>query len=207
MSKFTLCLSVASVFAACALTGCETGDRGGRIDPYSTTSADLNSSGAPVAVLLEFCDKSAMRMAQEISDIPDIKNSPTRVVLELAPISNKTTSSTTDFEQVRARLRSQMINSKVITNNMKIVEQLGRMDAEFAGTQRPAAPNLLQEPGAGGGPAAPATYDPKIVYMLQGDFFETNRGGRRQYLLEFKLTNLGSREIVWSHSFDSAIAN
>ena len=56
---------------------------------------------------------------------------------------------------------------------------------------------------SGGGTAQ---YDPKITYVLQGDFFESDRGERRQYYFEFKLTNLATREIVFNKHFDLAQA-
>jgi len=191
----------ASVFA---LGACEStkGSSGGRIDPYATTESDRRSGKASIPSLMEFSDQTAEALAQEISDIDEIQGLKEKVVLELGSILNKSNTPTSDFEQIRSRVRGKIFASKFLRKQFFIVESKARMDeekqrVEGTGGQR----DLLQE---GRGTAGTNTYNPNIVYLLQGDFFESNRGDRRQYYFEFKLTNLQTRQIVFMKSFDLA---
>jgi hypothetical protein len=181
------------------------GSTGGRIDSYRTTDSDRNSSSASIPALLEYSDTVSQALAQEITSIPDIENAPTRCVLELGSIANKTSTPTGDFEQIRARIRGQIFQSKLIKGRFMIVEARDRMDSELNRVNGDSGQKDLLNEGTGGS-AGTAKYDPKITYVLQGDFFESNRGDRRQYYFEFKLTNLATREIVFNKSFDLAQA-
>lgn len=186
-----------------ALLGCETapaaiGGSGGRIDPYQTTKADRRSNRASIPALLEFCDQVAEDLAVQLADIPEIADAQYRQVLELGSIDNKTRTPTTDFMQIQRRLRSKLLKSRLIRDNFKIVESRRRMDRELSRVQGQDE-DLLQEHTS---PQGTATYDAGSTYVLQGDFYESIRGDRRQYYLNFKLTNLGSREIVFDSDFD-----
>ena len=183
----------------CALTmsaaalGCSKpiGDTGGRIDPYRTTHSDEHSSRASIPALLEFGDRTSESLAQQISDIDAVRNASGKLVLELGSIDNHTSTPTSDFEQLRNRIRGQLFESRLLRDRFLFVEGRQRMEAE-------------QERVSGDNSAGVAKYDPAITYVLQGDFFESNRGDRRQYYMEFKLTNLASREIVFQETFDLA---
>ncbi|MCC7407550.1 MAG: hypothetical protein IT442_05735 [Phycisphaeraceae bacterium] len=193
-------LSMLALSVMLLAVGCTPkGSTGGRIDPYRTTAADAASKQASIPALLEFSDQTAGRLAYDLSEIPEIKQAPTRVVLELGDISNKTRTSTGDYELIQHRLRANLMQSKLIRDHFKIVEGRARMDRELNRVAGPGAGDILQEEGSAG---QTATYDPAITYVLQGDFFEADRGGRRQYFFEFKLTNLKSRDIVFSSSYD-----
>jgi hypothetical protein len=191
--------ALALVLAALPLLGCEnSGDTGGRIDPYRTTSADRASNRASIPAMLEFGDNVSAQLAQQISDIDEIHNAPTKVVLELGSIENHTATPTSDFEQLRNRIRGQLYQSKLIRRHFLIVEGRQRMQAEQDRIVGPGSADTSQPADHGG----VASYDPRTTYVLQGDFFEMNRIDRRQYYFEFKLTNLVTREIVFDEHFD-----
>ncbi len=181
--------AVATVLVAC---GPPKGDPGGRIDPYATTGSDRASSKASIPAMLEFSDRVVASLTQQISAIPEIEGLPTRAVLELGTIENHTRMPTRDFEQLRQRLRGQIFQSSLLRDRFLIVEPRQRMQREH---------DRLVGAGAEGGPAR---YDPAITYVLQGDFYESNRIDRRQYYFEFKLTNVESRQIVFLDQFDLA---
>ncbi len=194
---WTLALAAAMLIGACAS---DPGPRGGRIDSYEETSADRRSDRASIQAMLEFCDITAERLALEIADLARIAEAEHRLLLELGTIDNQTrTTPTSDFEQIQRRLRSRLINSDVMRNHFVIVEDLDRVGREL---DRVGAGDgdLLQEGRATGG----TRYNPEDTYTLTGDFYEQVRGGRRQYWFEFRLTHLGSREIVLSSDFDLA---
>lgn len=196
---------------ACAglmAVGCESvprGESGGRIDPYRSTPSDRASGKASIPALLEFSDAVAAALAQDLADIDEIQAGSTKAVLELGSIANKTQTPTSDFEQIQARVRGQIFQSKLIRKHFILVEGRGRMNTELDRVNGGGGGgDLLQEGTAGGGTAR---YDPRSTYVLQGDFFESNRGARRQYYFEFKLTNLASRVIVFQKSFDLGQSN
>lgn len=192
-----LCGLIATVMAGVA--GCQApapaGSTGGRIDPYRTTAADEYSYGASMPALLEFCDRTAQALARDLTTIPDIRDAKTRVIVELGSIRNQTRTPTSNYEQIQARLRSQIFQSSLIRQYIVLTEDPGRMDRE------------LERLGATGTSGETARYEAGATYVLQGDFFESGRDNVRRYFFEFKLVNLASREIVFDHSYDLAQAS
>ena len=185
------CLIATLMFSmfSLVLTGCE--KTGSRIDPYESTKSDLNSKQASIPALLEFSDLTAQRLAQDITSIPQVRDSSERLVLELGSIENRTRTATTDFELIQRRLRSQLMRSDVVRRNFMIVEGRQRMDSEL---QRV----------AGVTDSTTARYNPADTFVLQGDFFEARRGDRSQFFFNFKLTNLATRELVFDSDYDLA---
>jgi hypothetical protein len=166
------------------------GRTGGRIDPYRSTPADVHSSGASLPALLEFCDQAAAALARDLTAIPAIRDASSKSIVELGSIRNQTRTPTSNFEQMQARLRSQLFSSDIIRSHIVLTEDPARMDRE------------LERLGATGTGGSTARYPAQATYVLQGDFFESGRDNRRQYFFEFKLVNLATREIVFSHAYD-----
>ena len=179
-----------------ALCGCQTppppvGDRGGRMSPYNTTRQDRISTDANAPDLFSFGDTVAESLALEISQIPAINESPTRVVIEFGTINNRTRTPTGDFELIQRRLRNTLQRSRHLRKYAIFVESRQRMERETRNV-------MGHVPGQEG----PAQYDPSITYVLQGDFHEIRRGESRRYYFDFQLTNLASRVTVFSDSFE-----
>ncbi|MCB1281936.1 MAG: hypothetical protein KDB18_10475 [Salinibacterium sp.] len=195
---------VATIVGAGMLAGCQStapnrsvGESGGRINPYSTTAADRASGQASAPALWEFSDQVAESLAQRIAGIPEIAQSPDRVVVELGNLSNGTDTPTQDFELIQRRLRSKLLTSDVVANRVRFVESIDDMDAEYRRVQ--ATNNNGMNP-------LTDRYDPRSIYVLRGDFLESSRRGgeTRRYFFEFRLTNLQTRTIVFNDSFDLA---
>lgn len=205
-------LTIAFVGVSLAvLAACETprGSTGGRIDPYRSTAADENSGQANIPALLEFSDGVVDKLAQEISEIDSIRSAPTKSVLEMGTLLNQTQTPTGDFELLRTRVQSRIFDSKLIRRSFVFVENRSRMNQEAVRIDGDtSAGDILQEGKGGVQPSA--KYDPKITYVLQGDFYEAIRSAagveRRQFFLRFKLVNLYSREIVFQKDYDLAQA-
>ena len=199
MSREYVVVLVSLVAALAVSVGCESvprGESGGRINEREVTRSDEQSPKASMADLYEFCDEVAMSLAQELVDLPEVRDAPERVVLELGDIENRTRrTSTGDFEMIQRRLRSQLHGSKLIRGRFRIVEDPHRMDREKMRVSG-------WEPGDE--PAKTDRYDPAGTYMLQGTFYEAVRDRVRRYYFEFSLVNLASREIVFQESYDSA---
>lgn len=185
------------------LGGCQSsapqGSTGGRIDPYATTEADRRSRAASMPTLLEFGDQAAQNLIRDLPDVQEIQALPTKAVLELGDIANNTRTPSNNFEMIQRRLRGQLLQSRMIKDNFIVVESGRRMDLELTRVTGPPADDLLQEGGGGGGTAQ---YDPNITFLLMGDFYEAGRGDTRRYWCEFKLVNLGSRQIVENFNYE-----
>ncbi len=200
-SNFSPLSSGALLALLLALTGCNnvnTGNTGGRVDPYRTTGADQASDKANIPSMLEFSDTVAEKLAMDITSLPAVKEAKTRLILELGMLSNKTvTTPTSDFEMIQQRLRNKLINSKLITDHFKIVASRSQINAELD--------RINGTPGAPGTDAA--KYDPQISYVLSGDFYEANRGNgaKRHYYFQFQIIHLGTRDIIYSKDLDVAL--
>lgn len=180
-------MGLALSIAACDTTG-PRGSSGGRIDPYATTQSDRKSPFASAATLLEFTDRTAAALAQDIAEL-ELNTQDGKPVLEMGMIVNRTGTPSVDFEMMQRRLRSQLINSPLIRERFIIVESRQRLDQELDRvTDQPAGTT--------------DRYEPQRIYLLSGDFYESTRYDTRRYLLEFTLTHLQSRQTLFSESYD-----
>lgn len=203
MNRFSLSGLGAALLAVglFASPGCSPskGDSGGRIDPYETTTYDRRSPKASLPSLLEFGDKAAQQLAADLIDIDQIQGRKSRAVLELGTIVNKTKTPTQDFEQLQLRLRNALRKSKLIRDQFLVVESGARADVEKRRTTGDGPTDLLQE---GAGATGTNRYNAEDTFVLQGDFYESKRGNRSQFYLAFQLTNVQTREIVFTHDYD-----
>ena len=183
---------------AFVLTGCKSGSTGGRIDPYSTKKGENKGGKVSMPALLQFSDETGEQLVYDLTSIPEIRDAPTQVVLELGNILNKTRSATIDYEIVQRKLRGKIQNSGLAREYFLIVENRQRMDLEKNRISGTTQPDLLQE---GTGNTGTAKYDPNITYVLQGSFLESVRNGVSRYYFEFSLTNLGSRQRVFGKDY------
>ncbi|GIK19559.1 MAG: hypothetical protein AMXMBFR77_18150 [Phycisphaerales bacterium] len=201
LTRGTAVLTCASLLAV-SIGACEsspprreTGDSGGRINPYATTPADRSSSAANAASLWEFSDQVADALAARIAQIPEIRDAPYKVVIELGDIENMTNTPRQDFELIQRRLRGRLLTSDTVTAKARFVEGARTMDREK---------DRVQAGGGAGGMTD--RYDERLTYVLRGSFYESTRGGGQvsRYYFEFNLVNLQSRDIVFNESFDLA---
>lgn len=186
----------ATVLAAtlvAGVAGCDStprGESGGRVDPYRSTEADLESEKISMPSLLEATDVASERLAADIADVA--RDFPAKKVLELGPVDNQTDTPTSDFNLAVRRLASNLRKSPLIKEQLMFVERRGRVerDIETIGIETDA-------PGD-----APAGYNTRDTLILYGDFMEANRGHRRYYFYEFKLVDPATREVIWDKPFD-----
>ena len=164
-----------------------------------TAEQDRRSRLANAPDLFSFGDQVAADLALQISESPEIRDSPTRVVIEFGTLSNQTATPTSDFELIQRRLRNALQQSRHLQKYAMFVETRQRMEREHRNIRGAEEPDLLQE---GSTSAAPARYDPNITFVLQGDFYEMRRGGARRYYFDFQLTNLASRATVFADTFE-----
>lgn len=187
--------AAAGVFAGCTAYG-PPGDRGGNVDVYNRTPTDARAPEADTVNLMEFSDRVGEALAARIASIDEIRNSPTKVVIELASIKNDSpTTPTSDFALIQRRVFAKLVNSDSVRRYADIVERKSRVDEDIAMTR-------------GGGPVDPADvsdiYATRDTYLLNGTFGEIVRGTRQHsYYFEMTLTNAKRRTIVFTEQMDS----
>jgi len=182
---------------AIPLAGCHhppQGRRAGRIDPYQTTHAEAASQKVLPVALTEFSDQVAQRVAQDLAEIPEIRDAKGRVTVLLGDINNKTRIvSSAEFDLVRRRLRNSLLNSPYVKDRIRFVERRIRM-SRIAERERVASEGF---------DTGPADYDPNTTFALNGDFYRITRDRTNQYYMEFQLVHFATNEIVFSDRYDS----
>ncbi len=188
-------LGLMGVLAASGCNQGPRGDTGGTIDPYNRTRVDANSPEADVVTLLEFSDQVGQELAVQLGRIGEIRNAPSKALIELGSIQNKTRTPSGDFAAIQRRVFLTLVNSDFAQNVADVVEDVDRMDADAARVA-PSAPVDAQ-----GKPThQTARYPAEQTYFLQGTFSELSRGGGRNstFVFDFTLTNAASRKIVFA---------
>ena len=192
--KPSVVLPVLAAFPLVVL-GCRS-EPGGRIDLSQTTYAERKSGLVLPETLIEFSDQVPQRLIRDLEGIPEISGLDQRATILVGDINNKTDAvSTSEFEMVASRLRSNLINSDIARSEMRFVERRARMsrlaEREQVGTSEV--------------PSGPANYDPRSTFTLNGDFYRVGRSGENdmnQYYMEFQLVNFATNEIVFSDRYD-----
>ena len=191
-------LGLLTILCVAGCNNAPRGDEAGRISPNESTKLDQRSPEANAVYLQELANEVAQRMASGIATISDITGSPTKVAIELGRIDNRTRTPSSDFEIVRRRVFIAMQQSDYINRFCTVYESPEAMDAEYARLAPQGAPDRLDEGRGGGG--GTQRNRPDLVYVLNGWFGETVRGGGLQsdYYFELTLTNLATRKRVFA---------
>jgi len=195
-TPFVLGLAGALALSACAHA--PRGSSGGRLSP--STEHGETASQVNVVDFQELADAFTSQLAQDIAALPDIQAAGnTRKVMEIGAFTNKTSTSSNDFEQFMSMVRSRIQQSSLLRQHLMIVSSRSRNQANLNRTQGQAGPDLLDE-GAGGPEAV--KYRPEDTYMLGGTFSEIRRGGVWNYFLQVELSNLATREIIYQETLE-----
>lgn len=182
-----------------AVAACNTAPRGntrGTIDPYRNTPADESDRAVNTASLLEFCDQASDAIAMRIAAV--CRPFETKVLIEMGDLENQTDTPTSDFELIRRRMSSRLINSDIVREYAQInaaPERLSRQYDRYAPRQSTDGARAYEGVNK---------YDPSKTFLLEGYFGEMTRGRGRQsvYFFQMTLTNLQTREVVFSEPFD-----
>lgn len=193
-------LVAASLFA---LAGCSPpkGQNNYRVEATDTTRAERNSPQVTVTELTEFSDQVVAQLTEDLKTVPEL-NQGFRATIVFGDMVNKTgIVSTTDFEAFRSRIRQKLLQSRMVLQNVRFVEDRAKLEAlqnrEFGGGTR----DVLQEGNRSGqGRQLNADY----TFFLNGEFYRVNRDGRTEqsnyYGLSFNLMRANDGEVIWSNS-------
>jgi hypothetical protein len=195
--KPALTLPLLALLAA-MLPACDSPPRGessGRVGLNTTTRAETSSTAILPTSLVEASDKITQALAADIARIAEEEGKGYRVTIIVGNIENKTQGqvATQDFEFVRDRIRSNLLSSKMVRDNVAF-------RAERAGVEEVNRREL--------GPAAAANNGaidaPNVQYTLQlsGTMYGILRGSTNQYYIEFKLIRASDGLIVFSNNYE-----
>lgn len=177
------------------LAACDAPPRGkssGRIGISETTWSEEHSERVLPVGLVEFSDQAAQQLAQDLARIRADGEIPDRVTILFGDLENKTQIVSSDeFELVRARMRSSLLQSSHVRGWVKWVEGRARMQY-LRSRELDTASGFTPEP----------VQDFDTTYALNGSFYRINRGDTNQYGFEFQLTRFATNEIVWSSWYE-----
>lgn len=186
-----------------ALTGCSSPPRGQdnyRVEATDTTRAERNSPQVTVTELTEFSDQVVAQLTEDLKTVPEL-NQGYRATIVYGDMVNKTgIVSTTDFEAFRSRIRQKLLQSRMVLQNVRFVEDRAKLEAlqnrEFGGSR-----DVLQE-GSRSGQGRQLNAD--YTFFLNGEFYRVNRDGRTEqsnyYGLSFNLMRANDGEVIWTNS-------
>ncbi|MFN0012232.1 MAG: hypothetical protein ACKVS8_11385 [Phycisphaerales bacterium] len=196
--RHTIRLSLLGLALCAGCNNAPQGNTGGVIDPRRRTTADTFDPAADSATLLEFADVVGQELGSQIARIPDIRSSPTQVVIELGGLQNNTNTPSNDFAAVQRRVFLTLVNSDLARESARIVEQRDRMVRDAASVMPAPGDTLASQPA--GSQGTMKDYPLDLTYFLQGTFSELSRGSGVQstYVFDFTLTNASSRQIVYA---------
>lgn len=184
------------------LIGCETaprGDSGGRVSVGSTTPGEASSGLMRTADLAEASDTVATGLAQDVDQMVVEDFGGQRVTIVFGDIMNKTSRmETTDFEFVRDRIKSKLMDSRLVRDNAKFVENRGRRESL---RQRELGQTGDTKIGHTSDLPQPAVNEDYFLF-LNGNMYSVDRPDTRLYYMKFELMRSNTGETVFSRDYE-----
>ncbi len=175
------------------------GDSGGRVSVGSTTPGEASSGLMRTSDLVEASDDVALALAQDVDHMVDQDFAGQRVTVVLGDIANKTSKmSTTDFEFVRDRVKSKLMDSRVVRDNARFVENRARRESL---RQRELGQTGDQKVGHTSDLPQPAVNEDYFLF-LNGNMYSVDRPDTRLYYLKFELMRSSTGETVFSKDYE-----
>jgi len=176
-------------------SGCSAPPRGeptGRADVYDTTPAERADRQILPSALAENSDQVAEQLAADLSNIPDMQQY--RCTVVFGDLENKTgIVPTSDFEAFRQRTRQKLMQSGLVNNNIRFIENRAR----FESLQN------KENIGSGGTDSdlAKAVRNPEYTYFLNGNMYRVSRGSSESvnlYEISWQLMRASDGSLAWS---------
>lgn len=177
------------------------GDNSGRIEVHQTTAAERGSGQMLISDLASACDKIAAALARDIARIVDQEFGGYRVTVMVGDIRNKTgTMSTSEFEFVRERIKNKLVNSRMVTDNVKFVAGRQRMQALNEREYDEESEDLLQEGEDDGFTVERPNRE--YAMFLNGDAFGIHRGSTKMFYVQFALHRASDGAEVFNNAYE-----
>ena len=195
---------VGCMVVAAWTTGCSApkGRDSGRVEVHETTPAEQGRGQMLTSDLAETADGVARALAVDIQRLADEDFGGYRVTVMLGDIVNKTgTMSTTEFEYVRSRIKSKLMQSGLVRDNVKFVERRQRIkDLNRREYGNDDDDDLLQE---GSDDRVKVRRDnPEYSFYLNGEAYGIHRGSTKLFFVTFELQRAIDGEIVFNESYE-----
>ncbi len=182
--------------------GCETaprGDSGGRVSVGSTTPGEASSGLVRSADLVTASEEVAEALAQDVDRLTNEDFQGKRITVVFGDIVNKTSKMpTTDFEFLRDRIKSRLMDSRLVRNNAKFVENRSRRESL---RQRELGQTGDQKVGHTSDLPQPSVNEDFFVF-LNGNMYSVDRPGTRLYYMKFELMKSADGETVFSKDYE-----
>lgn len=195
MYNLTRSLALATIATSLMMVGCNKDIRHshkGRIDPTYTTKGEMRDERISPVALIEFSDQAPQTFSRRINETPHVRKINGPITVILGDINNKTgIVSSTDFEMMTQRLRSNLLASQYMRDRIKFVENRARM-RRLKARELGVPESEIPEP----------KYDINTSFFLNGDMFRVGRGKTNLYYMQVQLTHAASNEIVFNDRFD-----
>jgi hypothetical protein len=186
------------------VVGCSApkGDSGGRVATSETTRAERNRSDQMnTADLAAASDEAAQRFVRELSQMVEQDYGGYRVTVVLGDIANRSASMPrTDFELIRQRLRSKLMSSSAVRDEIKFVEKRRRVESINREEYGEGDEDLLDEGNKSD--ASVRRSNPEYTFYLNVDADAVHRGPTNLFAVTFHLTRASDGEIVFNKYFE-----
>jgi hypothetical protein len=192
-------LLLAPLLALAACQQAPKGDDGGRVPVGSTTSGEASTGLMRTSDLVAASDEVALALAQDVDQMVTQDFSGQRVTVVFGDLMNKTSKmSTTDFEFVRDRVKSKLMDSRIVRDNARFVENRSRRESL---RQRELGQTSDQKIGHTSDLSQPAVNEEYFLF-LNGNMYSVDRPDTRLYYMKFELMRSSTGETVFSKDYE-----
>jgi hypothetical protein len=186
-----------TLLAAGLLTGCasdrpaEYGEARQPVDQINTRDRGLQS-----ADVVQASDKLAM----DLMALPEINQSPVQLTIVFTTVENLTTEPNINYDIFLERLRVNV--ARLGRGRVAVIDNRDRV-ANIQARELDSVPPSGDRFGQGGTPAAGGGATPiQPEYALYGKLSELPNRKTSYYLATFQLTNLRTRQMVWTDQYE-----
>lgn len=192
-------LLLAPLISLAACQQAPKGDDGGRVPVGSTTSGEASTGLMRTSDLVAASDDVALALAQDVDQMVTQDFSGQRVTVVFGDLMNKTSKmSTTDFEFVRDRVKSKLMDSRIVRDNARFVENRSRRESL---RQRELGQTGEQKIGHTSDLSQPAVNEEYFLF-LNGNMYSVDRPDTRLYYMKFELMRSSTGETVFSKDYE-----
>jgi len=191
-----IALSVALFTTAGCRSHPPAGTSAGRVPIGTSTPGEASSGLMRSDDLIEASEQVATALSEDVSEMALRDFGGKLITVTFGDLVNKTSRMpTTDFEFLRDRIKSRLMDSRFVRANIRFVENRARREAL---RNR----ELGQYAGRAAGAGAGSTPDIETFAFLNGNMYSVDRPGTRLYYLKFELMRADDGQTVFSKDYE-----